>query len=104
MNIPNILSKTSPQPAVRHRLGRPPLIAPAPNLASYNVTASDGRRYRLIPNGVRVIDTPPGQPVQKCVTSQYRRIDNDGKLIKRIRISKKNRLRLKRDVAEASRA
>jgi hypothetical protein len=98
------MSNTLTSPATRPRLGRPPLIAPAPNLSSYNVTASDGRRYRLIPTGVRHLPTPPGQPVQKCVTFQYRRIDEHGKLIKRIRISKKNRLRLKRAVAEASRA
>lgn len=89
---------TAPQP-VRPRLGRPPLIAPAPNLASYNVTASDGRRYRLIPNGKRGWQADPSKPVVSIVTFQYRRIDNDGKIIKRVRMSKKNRLRLKRHLA-----
>lgn len=79
-------------------LGRPPLITPAANLKPYTVVASDGRGYRLIPNGKRIWQDQPGKPYQSCVTFQYRRIDSDGKPINRIRMSKKNRLRLKRSV------
>jgi hypothetical protein len=74
----------------------------SPRLPSYTVTASDGRRYRLTPNAVRVFQTAPGQPKQDCFTFSYRRIDENGQPIKRIRISKKNRLRLKRAVALAA--
>lgn len=74
----------------------------SPRLPSYTVTASDGRRYRLTPNGLRVWKDKPGQPEQSCLTFEYRRIDENGQPIKRIRISKKNRLRLKRAVALAA--
>jgi hypothetical protein len=95
----NIL--TEPMPS-RPRLSRPPLIAPAANLRSYTVIASDGKGYRLTPNGKQSWQTEPGKPYQSCVTFQYRRIDQDGKLIKRVRMSKKNRLRLKRAVSAAA--
>ena len=89
---------TTPQ-QTRPRLVTPPLVNPASQFAGYAVTASDGKRYRLTPNAVRVFQTAPGQPKQECLTFSYRRIDEHGRPIKRILMSKKNRLRLKRAVA-----
>ena len=97
------MSNTLTEPAKsRPRLGRPPLIAPAANLKPYTVVASDGRRYRLIPNGKRSWQAELGKPWQSCCTFQYRRIDSDGKIINRVRMSKKNRIRLRRAVALAA--
>lgn len=84
------------------RLMRPPMIAPAAGLKPYRVTASDGRMYRLTPNGVRSWQHEPGKPVSRIVTFKYQRIDAGGNLIKRVRMSKKNKLRLRRAVAQAA--
>lgn len=92
---------TTPQ-SIRPRLVAPPLVNPNSKFAGYTVTASDGRRYRLTQNAIRSFQTAPGQPYQNCFTFSYRRIDEKGQPIKRIRISKKNRLRLKRAVALAA--
>jgi hypothetical protein len=78
------------------KLTCPPLIKPAKGLRPYTVTASNGRRYRLTPSGTRSFQPVPGAPTQTCVTFNYRRIDGDGRQIMRIRMSKKNRLRLRR--------
>lgn len=80
------------------KLTSPPIIQPAANLLPYTVTASDSRRYRLTPNGVRSFRNPAGR-TEQCVTFSYRRIGTGGQPIQRIRMSKKNRLRLRRKAA-----
>jgi hypothetical protein len=99
----NIFVLPQSEPATP-RLGHPPMIAPAKGLKPYIATASDGRRYRVTPSGARTFRPHPKATPQTCVTFSYRRIDTDGKPLQRIRMSKKNRLRLRRMEASLNQA
>ena len=67
----------------------PTIITPVRQLAK----ASDGKHYLLTPNGKRRIIG--GQRWEFCFTFQYRRCDERGKIIPRVRQSKKVRLAMR---------
>lgn len=93
-----LITTTPPRP----RLMSPPMISPGPDLKPYRVTASDGRSYRVTPNGKRTYQPDLSKPAVAICTFKYQRIDAAGNLIKRLRMSKKNKLRLRRAVAQAA--